>query len=258
MRQLTLIHLLIGSLLFIFLYGASLNVRAHVEPQATPMQDARHQDVFPFENYEARYKVTWRGVDAGVSIHRLSKVSQNRYYFEAVTEPNLSFLPFKAFESSLFTWEKNEIKPYQFQYDINEGKKKRAANIQFNWNKNKIVSLNNADPFELELDQHFQDKLTHLFMVRRDLQKAKQPGQPITYTVATGDKTKTYTFEYVGTENLETKMGTVQAIKLKNITQKDRITTIWFAKEWQYLPAKIMHARGGKTITTAEITGLSG
>lgn len=257
MRQITLAHLIIGSLFFIFVYGASLNARAYVEPKATPMVDSRHEDVFPFDNYEARYKVTWRGVDAGVSIHKLSRVSQDRYYFEAITEPHLGFLPFRALESTLFTWEKNEIKPYQFQYNINEGNKKRAANIQFDWTKNKIVSLNNSDPFELELNPHFQDKLTHLFMVRRDLQKSKQPNQPITYTVATGDKTKTYTFEYVGSEKLKTPMGNIQTIKLQNTTQKDRVTTIWFAKEWHYLPAKIMHARGGKVITTAEISGLS-
>lgn len=258
MRQLTLIQLLIGSLLFIFIYGASLNAHAHAELQASTMQDARHQDVFPFENYEARYKVTWRGVDAGVSIHRLSKVNQNRFYFEAVTEPHFGFLPFHASESSLFTWEKNEIKPYQFQYNINEGKRKRIGNIQFNWSKQKIMSLNANDPFELELNQHYQDKLTHLFMVRRDLQKAKNPNQPITYIVATGDKTKSYTFVSMGSEFIQTPMGKLDAIKLENTTHGDRVTTIWFAKQWRYLPIKIVHARGGKTITTAEISGLSG
>ena len=258
MRQITLAHLLIGSLLFIFLYGATLNVRALAEPQASPMQDARHQDVFPFENYEARYKVTWRGVDAGISIHRLSKVNQNKFYFEAVTEPHLGFVPFHASESTLFTWEKNEIKPHQFQYNINEGKKRRIGHIRFDWHNQKILSLNPNDPFELDLDQHFQDKLTHLFMIRRDLQKSKNPNQPITYMVATGDKTKSYTFEHMGNETVTTPLGKIQAVKLKNITHHDRITTIWFAKEWRYLPIKIEHARGGRTITTAEISGLSG
>ena len=260
MKQLSLVHLLIGSLFFIFIYGASLNARANLDPQASTLQAPRHEDVFPFESYEARYKIIWRGVDAGVSIHRLSSATEHRFYFESVTEPHLAFLPFHALESTLFTWEKNEIKPYQFQYNINEGKKKRIGHIQFDWAKNKIISLMPSDPFELELASHFQDKLTHLLMVRRDLQKLKPENQvilPITYVVATGDKTKSYTFEHVGTEMLETPMGNLKVIKLENTTQKNRVTTIWFAKEWRYFPVKIMHARGGKIITTSEIIGLS-
>lgn len=258
MKKITLVHFLIGSLFFMFIYAFSINTHAFTEFHATLMQDTRHHDIFPFESYEARYKVTWRGVDAGVSIHRLSQMTGHRFYFETVTEPHLGFLPFHSFESTLFTWEKNEIKPYQFQYDIKEGKRRRSGHIQFDWLKQKIISLNPSDPFELELKAHYQDKLTHLFMVRQDLQKNKHLNQPITYTVATGDKTKTYTFESMGTETLDTQMGKLQTIKLKNTTHGDRVTTIWFAKEWRFLPVKFVHSRNGKIITSAEIAQVRG
>jgi hypothetical protein len=250
MRKMTLVHLLIGSLFFIFIYAASLNAQAQVTSQTAT--------TFPFEPYEARYKITWRGVEAGVSVHKLTQVKPNRFYFEAVTAPSLSFLPFRSFESTIFSWKKNEIKPEEFQYTINEGSKKRVAHLQFDWAKHKINSLNNNDPFELELSEHHQDKLTHLFMIRSDLQKLNHANQAITYMVATGDKSKSYTFEHKGIEMLDTPMGKVQAIKLQNILHGDRVTTIWFAKEWDYLPVKILHARGGKIITSAEIMTLSG
>jgi hypothetical protein len=248
MRKMTLVHLLIGSLFFIFIYATSLNAQAQVAPQ----------DIFPFEPYEARYKITWRSVEAGVSVHKLTQVKPQRFYFEAVTAPSLGFLPFRSFESTVFTWEKNEIKPDEFQYTINEGSKNRVAHLQFDWSKHKIKSLNTQDPFELELSEHHQDKLTHLFMIRRDLQKSNGPNQAITYMVATGDKSKSYTFEHKGVEMLDTPMGKIQAVKLENTTRGDRVTTIWFAKEWDYLPVKIVHARGGKIITSAEIMTFSG
>lgn len=246
MKRFTLVHLVMGSLFVILIYGTSLNARAQTQ-----------ENLFPFQPYEARYNVTWRGVDAGVSVHRLSKINPHKFYFEATTEPHLSFLPFRSLENSLFTWEKNEIKPSQFQYNMNEGKKKRIGNIQFNWTKHKIISLNTNDPFELELREHTQDKLTHLFMIRRDLQKTTNFRLPMTYTVATGDKTKNYTFEPLGVETLDTALGKIEAIKLQNTMHNDRITTIWFVKEWAYLPAKITHARNGTIITSAEISAFS-
>lgn len=248
MKKTTAMHFLIGSFLFMLIYSASFRVQA--EPNV-------NAEAFPFASYEARYKITWRGMDAGTSVHRLSKINPHRFYFEAITEPHLAFLPFRSTESTLFTWEKNEIKPHQFQYDINEGKKKRIGHLQFDWTKQKIVSLNSNDPFEMALEAHHQDKLTHVFMLRRDLQKTHYANQPITYSVATGDKSKSYIFESMGEETVITPMGKVQTIKLQNTVHGDRVTTIWFAKEWRYFPVKITHSRNGKIVTTAEIAQLS-
>ena len=119
----------VSSLMAILIWLASPMAKAHanIRPFASPYNgQSLAPETFPFRTYEARYKVSWRGINAGTSTHRLSQQKDGRYFFEANTVPSLAFLPYKALETTQFTWEAGKIKPLNYQYHIHEGKHQRA------------------------------------------------------------------------------------------------------------------------------------
>lgn len=245
-----------SSLMAIIIWLAIPAAKANVKPFPSPYNGQQlSSEQFPFENYEARYKVSWHGVKAGISVHRLGKAPDGLYFFETDTNPSLAFLPYHAFESTHFSWENGKIKPRSYQYDINEGKRKRTGHIVFDWPNHKVLSMNPRDPFQYAIEDNFQDKLTHVLMLRRDLLKNRT--DHFNYTVATGDKVQTYNFKMIGEEVLHTDMGKIDTIKLQTITHGTRVTTIWFAKKMHFIPVKISQQRDGKVVTSAQIISLS-
>jgi protein gp37 len=57
----------------------------------------------------------------------------------------------------------------------------------------------------------------------------------MSYNVVEGTDVDTYDFRVIGPEKVQTKAGSIDAIKVERVrdpTQSKRITQMWFAKDW--------------------------
>ncbi len=64
----------------------------------------------------------------------------------------------------------------------------------------------------------------------------------MSYQVVDGDEIETYDFRVLGEEQVSTKAGQVDAIKVERVrdpTQSKRQTILWFATEWDYLLVRL-------------------
>lgn len=205
---------------------------------------------FPLPAYEAHYEVSWYGIPAGESVHKLTQQSENQYHFEVRTEPRMKMLPYHYVESSDFTWNGTTISPQNYFYNNHEGKRRKKGNVLFDWQNNKLKNAALNQPWEADISEGVQDKITQTLSLRQAL---KSGSTQLNYLVAEEDKIKNYHFTILGEERLKTKLGVLQTIKVEHISRKGARTTLWLAKQFDYLPVKMTQARQGKIVAGGEI-----
>lgn len=205
---------------------------------------------FPLAEYEAHYTVNWLGIYSGESVHKLSRLKNGNYHFEARTEPNLRLLPYHSVESSDFAWQRGEILPQNYYYNIQEGPRHKKGNVAFDWQSLKVSNPHTPEHWETGITQGTQDKLTQTLCLRQALQSGSTA---LNFMVAEHDKLKNYNFVILGEERINTKIGALDTVKVEHISRKGHRTTMWFAKKLDYLPVKMAQSRRGKQVAGGEI-----
>jgi len=204
----------------------------------------------PLQEYEARYAITWHGMNAGESVHKLHRNANGEYHFETRTTPHIKMLPFNYVESSDFILQDGKILPQNYYYDIKEGKRHKKGNVAFNWKSGKLSNHESQKPWESEISLGIQDKLTQTLSLRQTL-KTNQP--QLQFLVAEEDKIKSYSFKIIKEDRVLTKLGVFNALKVEHISRKGHRTTMWLAKTLDYIPIKMTQMRQGKIVAGGEI-----
>lgn len=165
----------------------------------------------------------------------------------------------KLRESSRFNWSDGQLVPSQYQYHREGLGRSRDAVLEFDWDKHKVVNNVQDKPWRMDIPDGALDKLSYQLQLRSDLLNGKQTLQ---YNIADGGRLKTYLFEMVGEELLETRLGKLATVKIKKVraSGKKRVTYIWMAKHWDYLLVKLQQTeQDGKTyaidLLRAEVDG---
>lgn len=208
----------------------------------------------PLAEYEAHYAISWHGIAAGESVHKLHRNNNGHYHFEARTKPHVQILPFQYVESSDFIWEGDKILPQNYYYNVKEGKRRKKGNVTFDWNTRKLHNRETKEPWETAITEGIQDKLTQTLCLRQALIAGQTQ---IAFSVAEEDKIKNYAFKILAKESLKTKLGILETVKVEHVSRKGHRTTLWLAKKYDYVPVKMMQSRQGKVVASGEIMSFS-
>ncbi len=155
-------------------------------------------------------------------------------------------------------WIIHENRPRSLRYTYDRTKspftEARHIDMRFDWDKKRVITKVNGDPWSLDIPDDTIDKLLYHLAVVYDLQNAQKN---LNYTVADGGKIKHHTFELLGKETVKTKLGEFKTIKIKLPGKRD--TFIWCAAALDYLPVKLEQSEKRGTllmqIISAEIGG---
>jgi hypothetical protein len=73
-------------------------------------------------------------------------------------------------------------------------------------------------------------------------------------------KLKTYDYEIIGEEVINTDLGALKTTKIRRVTNADkkRDTVVWLAKDWDYLIVKLTHDDNGEKNTLNISKGIVG
>lgn len=213
----------------------------------TPSHAAGLEDLL--QEYEAEYSISWMGVSVASSVHQLRALPNGQYFFEAEAEPFLTLLPYDYYESSLFSPSKTSITALKYVYDNQEGSRQKQGKLVFNWSAKQVSDHLPDNPWKETISLGTQDKYTHTLLLRHDLMIGKKA---LVYSVVDGHEIKTYTYEIVGTEDLETELGTFTTTKIQ-LVSGNRTTVLWMAKDLNYLLVKLIQYRKGKKLLQGDI-----
>jgi len=208
------------------------------------------------EQFTAIYAVKAAGVTIGETRRELSR-KNGQYLFESITRPSgiaKLFTDGQVIERSHWQFFQDKPRPLQYTFFNSGSKKKRHVKLEFDWDKNRVINTINGEPWSMPLEHNTSDKLLYQLRIMQDLPTS---AGSLRYPVADGGKLKYYNIEVLGTERIRTPLGVFTTTRLR-YTKGSRKTTLWCAKELQYLPVRIEQRKGDDSPVTAVLTSVKG
>ncbi len=189
--------------------------------------------------FKAQYNANVKGFAVKAS-RTLTKVNENQFKLNFKATSFIASID----ETSTFIINNSNIQASHYQYNQSTAGKKRQRSLVFDTQAQTIQSDTGDNKTSIAYTQSVLDKLNYQLQLQLDLMHGKQSLQ---YTIADKDNLKDYQFEILNEELLTTPAGSFNSVKVKVIREnKDKITYIWFAKDWQYLLVQLEQYKGEK------------
>lgn len=215
--------------------GMSLNVDANAAKPSLPYFEADYQA--QILGFPIQAKRIYRPVSESIS----------ELYFSA--DSALASLE----ERSQFAWQDQHIKPIRFSHERSLFGQSRRQILSFDWDKQQITSTSKGETQTLQNPSDALDRLSFQLQLQHDVLQNTLTGQR--YPIADKNKIKSYAFDIVGEETIDTPLGKLNTVKVKVLRDnKKRVTYIWLAKDWDYLLARLEQYEGSDKQFSIEVT----
>ena len=142
-------------------------------------------------------------------------------------------------EVSTFRVENGTVLPMTYRFERRVVAKSKQVEHDFDWTEGQVRGSDRGEPVRLALSRGMQDKGTYQLALQADVAAGEQG---MSYQVIDGDEIEVYDFRVLGEERVETRMGSINAIKVERVrdpAQSSRKTVLWFAKDWDYLVVRL-------------------
>jgi hypothetical protein len=139
-------------------------------------------------------------------------------------------------EKSVWKTVNGQLLPQVYEYQ--NSRNDRDVVVSFDWENKIITNSINGESWRMRTEEGVLDKLLYQYSIMIDLMQGKSR---LVYRIADGGREKTYIFETVGEEIIDTPLGKLRTIKLVRRRQdSDRQSIFWTAPEMNYLPVKLL------------------
>ena len=209
--------------------------------------------------FEASFKIFKKGAEIAEMHRSLSRLDNGEFvYLSETNSTGLASIFYKLhiLEKSHWHLQDQQLKPLNYSYDRIKKKKESHKNTVFDWKNNQANYIGNGKESSFALNAGMTDKLLYQINIMHDF---KNGHRPTTYTVVDGAKIKTYNFDYLGEEFIETPIGGFDTVKLARRKPGEKGNTVlWCARDLHYLPIKVESTDDDGSVTTAMISQLKG
>lgn len=215
-------------------------------------------DVAPFE---VVYEVGNHLINAGTAQLSLTQ-EDDLWTYSLVTKPRgiiklagkgkineSSTISFKEVEGKL------QIQPQTYQYRQDD-ERRRAVDATFDWSNSSVVHVYRGKVVTETFDTPVIDRLSATLLMMNALRHEFQAVELLVFDTG---RIKTVAFTKDGTETLDTPLGEIKTIRVKNQNAGggSRETTTWFAPALDYVPIKIEHRKRGELVARLNLLKLN-
>ena len=209
--------------------------------------------------FEADYIIRVKGTKIARMTRHFSRLESGMYQYRSETRTMGLISLFRKdliIETSNWHLDDQKLVPIDYYYDHSGGNRDRRVSINFDWENSRITNSIDGSSWKMPTTPDILDKLLYQLALMYDLQAGKRS---FNYTVADGGKTKVYNFEIIGEEIVATPLGDLNTIKLeRHKPNSRRKSTLWCAKDLEYLPIKVENIEKDGKVTVAIINSLDG
>jgi hypothetical protein len=205
---------------------------------------------FEIAPYSASYKFNLDNKLSGTATRTLEKHGADLWRYTFAADASIA----TAKETSDFRFDGRTVTPLGYWQERKIFFSRKKARVQFDWRKRGGTGVrDDKAPVSYPLLPGTLDSLNMEIQLRRDLKDLGRLGGP--YALATPKEISALTFVVNGEEILSTPLGKLKTIKVSR-QHKDpaRHTTFWLAKDYGYLPAKVVQ-QDDNALYTIELTG---
>lgn len=194
--------------------------------------------------YSAHYKASANGIAASAD-RSLSRLADNSYQITNLLRASLLGVTIAKLEQrSEFDFSGGRIQPSSYSYLLS-GISKASNTIAFNWDTQTALSTEDEDSWQLELSDGIMDELSYQFALRQ-LLISGSTAQEMEFSLIDGDEVELHQYRVLADEVLPTPLGNLNTIKLGRVREAsdERVTTIWLARDWNFLLTRIEQVSG--------------
>lgn len=188
----------------------------------------------PFKAYyEGDFEVGMRL--KGEAVRELERLEDGQWRLSVKASTLLA----RSSESSRFQLHQARIRPLHYHYQRKVLGKKREATLSFDWDALSVLNEVKKIPWSMTIPADAHDKLSYQLQLRHDLAAG---ATELSYAVADGGRLKTYRFEVLGKETIQSPAGDFVSLKVQRVRDEDndRETLIWFAPERDYAIVRLL------------------
>jgi len=207
--------------------------------------------------FDAHYTAKAMGLTA--TAHRSStQTSAGTYRLQNSLQLTvMSFSVGSIVETSEFSLQQNQLRALNYEY-LQTGVSSTRESINFNWKANVALSVVEDKSFRIPLTTPVLDKLNFSVQLGEDITRrdqgkksAAEDQNEFRYLIVDGDKIEEHLYRIVDNEAMVTPVGVLNTVKLERMRESSskRKTTIWLAKDWQYLLVKLEQVSSSGTVT---------
>lgn len=147
-------------------------------------------------------------------------------------------------ETAVFEIRDNSVRPltYDFHNDLSD---RKNSELRFDWSANTVVDEFQQSP-PLVLTEPAWDSLSYQVQLRLQLMNEPLPLEQTNFPLVVRDDLKHYQVTTLGEERLDSKVGVIDTLKLKQQRPgKDEYTLIWLARDWDYAIVRLQRIDEG-------------
>jgi len=189
--------------------------------------------------YTANYSVTRKDRLAGSMQMVLERISDDTYNYRMESRAKWGLVRPLTQQQSSFRWKNGLVLPDSFRATQKVAFYKRKESVVFNWESMRATGTKRRAGFELEIEPGMQDKLTIYLLLARAVCNGENT---INADVVSGPVLKPHSYRLQAMEPLDTKLGRLQTIHLRQgSSESEKQTDLWIAEVAHYLPVKLIY-----------------
>lgn len=207
---------------------------------------------FELTPYTASYHFNLDNKLSGTATRILENTGKDswRYTFTATTAMAT------ATETSNFQFDGKTVTPAHYKRQHKVLFISKLADVRFDWRNRQAITKRDDKAGQYALKSGAVDPLNFEVQMRRDLIDTNKLAK--SYLVADPKRLREQTFVIEGHESIETPYGTLNTVRIKRLhDDPDRHTTLWLAKDMDYIPAKVIQNDDG-ALYVLQLNGLTG
>lgn len=223
-----------------------------ITDDSAPTGQAPQTKITPFTaKYKSEWKLGWFSVDIDAK-RELKKIGDNRWQLVFEAETGAA----KLKESSEFTLSPTKrLQPLDYKYRASGLFNEDDRTLSFHPNDNSVLDKEKNITHQSVWQNEIQDNLTYMLQAGLDLASGKTE---FSYPVFEKNKSKDFRFKVIGEEQLKTKAGKLNTIKVQQIRKKKgREVYAWFAKDKNYLLVRLLDKKKGKKRYEINVTKIN-
>jgi hypothetical protein len=213
----------------------------------------------PLKDYTAVYKVEKYNTDVGRATYQLEQEDNKAHFFlrTELTGFIALFRKDRVIEDSWLLNKNGELQLQRYSYQQEGSKRNRNTQISIQWNSESNTGIASGDhagkSVSFDVGNRVRDALSFQLSLMQD---ATEETTPLDYAVLNKDELKHYVFKRAGPDTLTINNHEIDTIIVER-QQEDRITRLWLATAYQYVPVQIEVIEDDDTDTRMQIDALT-
>jgi hypothetical protein len=205
--------------------------------------------------FEASYTWIWHGMAVAVSTLKLQK-QQDTWVYASRSDPRGIGRMFseRPTQQSILRVTETGVRPLAYKADDGTSSTKRDADVQFDWDHNRVSGVYEDARVDMPLQPGTQDDLSVQIALMVELLAGRTPDQ---FLMIDKNTVREYRYTREGEASLATPFGKVDTVIYRSQKKgSPRVTRFWCAPSRGYIPMRVEQTKGDDVQWTMQILSL--